>query len=161
MAHKLKNIHIIQKVSRIHIITDYICRGGYPATSIKSGPCAIIPVISPVLCGLMRRNTVFMNQASGNNTFILNHCIPVQPGLMRFKHPVGILGMKLSKRRFIAFRKSLGIEIRLEIGILTVGNRKTQIRAQYITGASTTANLIPKLSITACGLIDYSNRSSL
>ena len=107
LVQKLEDVHFIQEISRIHIVADDFCGCCHPGTAVKTGPGAGIPVVGSVRQRFIRRNTVGMYQITSENTFVLNHSIPVQPGLDCRKGPVRILRMDLTQSFLIRFREPL------------------------------------------------------
>ena len=107
MVEELEHIRLIQKVSGVHVIPYNILGSSHPVTAVESGPCTVVPVVSPVGNGLPGGNTACGHKVAPQHRLIFNDRIPVQACVLGFEYPIRILGMKLPEPVLVALRKSL------------------------------------------------------
>ncbi len=163
MQKELKNILIVQKIPRIHIVTDQ--RGGrrHVGTAVEGRPAAVLPVVGAFRGRLPGGDAPVIDQVPPHQALVLDHRVPVQTRLLGDEHPVRVHGVELAQPRPVTLRKTLGRQITLEIHIVRVGHREADIIGAGVPrplgpAAAEETDLVPEHPVAAIGLADDRHR---
>ena len=89
MGKELKNIRLIQKISRIHVILYNILGCRHPGASVEAGPCTAVPVKCAIRDGFPGRHAVCVNQVASHLTLLFNSRVPVQAAYVQESFYIG------------------------------------------------------------------------